>query len=184
MIGFHDLPISEISSTVLKTSRTDSNISTQYIAKALHKSERTIQNWESVIEPSFLDLCMWFSVVDKNIWFYLRNALNPSEPRTISGDSVKLREELINHFCSTSSSELHMIAYLILGEHGSYWNAVLEMMLEHVCLPLSSKVLIDRSIITGYEMDMNDSMVHCSANIMPDADHLEKMLERAISSLK
>lgn len=184
MIGFYDLPISEISSTVLKRSRADSNISTQYMAKALHKSERTIHNWESVIEPSFLDLCSWFSVVDKNIWFYLRNALNPSELRTVSQDNIKLRKELVSHFCSTSSSELHMIAYLILGEHGSYWNAVLEMMLEYICLPLSSRVLIARSIVTGYEVDKNDSTIHCSTNVMPDADHLEKQIETVISVLK
>ncbi len=184
MIGFYDLPISEISSTVLKKSRADSNISTQHMAKALRKSERTIHNWESVIEPSFLDLCSWFSVVDKNIWFYLRNALNPSELRTVSHDSIKLREELISHFCSASSSELHMIAYLIFGEHGSYWNAVLEMMLEHICLPLSNRVLIARAIVTGYEVDMNDSTVHCSSNIMPSIDHLENQVEAAISLLR
>lgn len=184
MIGFHNLPISEISSTVLKKSRADSNISTQYMAKALHKSERTILNWESVIEPSFLDLCSWFSVVDKNIWFYLRNALNPSEPRTVPQENIKLREDLVRHFNSTSSTELHMIAYLIFGEHGSYWNAVLEMMLEHRCIHLSNRVLIARSIITGYEADLNDSTTHCSTNIMPNIDHLEAQIEETLSGIK
>ena len=184
MIGFHNLPISEISATVLKESRADSNISMQYMAKALHKSERTIYNWETIIEPSFLDLCSWFSVVDKNIWFYLRNALNPSEPRTISQENIKLREELIRHFSSTPSSELHMIAYLIFGEHGSYWNAVLEMMLEHRCIHLSNRVLIARSIVTGYEADINDSTIHCSANIMPNMDRLEMQIEESVSVLK
>lgn len=184
MIGFYDLSVTDVTAAILKNSRTDSDISQKYMAKAIHKSERTIQNWETNIQPSFLELNTWFDVLGKNIWFYLRNALNPYEDIGISKDSAQLRSELVRHFSSASSHELRMISYLIFGEYGSYWNAVLEMMFEHISLPMNMRVLIVRSIVTGYEADINSSTLQCSSHILPELSSLEAYVAALVDEAK
>lgn len=184
MIGFYDLSVTDVTAAILKNSRTDSDISQKYMAKAIHKSERTIQNWETNIQPSFLELNTWFDVLGKNIWFYLRNALNPYEDICISKDSAQLRGELVKHFNSASSRELRMISYLIFGEYGSYWNAVLEMMFEHISLPMDARVLIARSIVTGYEADINSSTLQCSSHILPELNSLEAYVTALLNEAK
>ena len=184
MIGFYDLSVTDVTAAILKNSRTDSDISQKHMAMAIRKSEHTIQNWETNIQPTFLELNTWFDILGKNIWFYLRNALNPYEEICISEDSAQLRGELVSHFSSASSKELRMISYLIFGEYGSYWNAVLEMMFEHISLPLDTRVLIVRSIVTGYEADINSSTLQCSSHILPELNSLEAYVAALVNEAK
>lgn len=174
MVGFYNLPVTYVTATILKESRINSDVSQKYMAKALNRSERTIQNWEKDIQPSVLEMNTWFRILDKNMWFYLRNALDPFEPVSLSEATASLRSELVEHFNAASHSELLMTAYLMFGEYGSYWNAVLEMMTEYVSLPSDMCALIARSIVTGYEADINAETLQCRNYILPQMTHLEK----------
>lgn len=184
MVGFYNLPVTYVTATILRESRISSNVSQKYMAKALNKSERTIQNWEKDIQPSVLELNTWFRILDKNMWFYLRNALDPFEPVSLSGATASLRSELAEHFNAASSGELLMTAYLMFGEYGSYWNAVLEMMAEYVSLPSDMRALISRSIVTGYEADINAETLQCRNYILPQMGHLEQYVSTLTESAK
>lgn len=184
MVGFYDLPVTYVTAKILRESRIDSEVSQEQMAKAVNRSERTIQNWEKDIQPSFLEMCTWFRALDKNPWFYLRNALNPFEPVSLTEDTVPLRERLTKHFSTASHGELLMLAYLIFGEYGSYWNAVLEMMLEYVCLPPYMAALIARSIVTGYETDINTETLQCRNYILPELEHLERYADSLMEKAK
>ena len=184
MVGFYNLSVTYVTATILKESRVSSNVSQKYMAKALNKSERTIQNWEKDIQPSVLELNTWFRILDKNLWFYLRNALDPYEPVSLSGATASLRSKLVDHFSAASSGELLMTAYLMFGEYGSYWNAVLEMMVEYVSLPPDMCALISRSIVTGYEADINAETLQCRNYILPQMEHLEKYVSTLIENAR
>lgn len=184
MVGFYNLPVTYVTATILRESRISSNVSQKYMAKALNKSERTIQNWEKDIQPSVLELNTWFRILDKNMWFYLRNALDPFEPVSLSGATASLRSELAEHFNAASSGELLMTAYLMFGEYGSYWNAVLEMMAEYVSLPSDMRALISRSIVTDYEADINAETLQCRNYILPQMGHLEQYVSTLTESAK
>ena len=184
MVGFYNLPVTYVTATILRESRISSNISQKYMAKALNKSERTIQNWEKDIQPSVLELSTWFRILDKNLWFYLRNALDPFEPVSLSGATASLRNKLTEHFNIASSGELLMTAYLMFGEYGSYWNAVLEMMTEYVSLPTDMRALISRSITTGYEADILAETLQCKNYIQPQMEHLEQYVNTLMTKAK
>lgn len=184
MVGFYEKSVTDVTSAMLKNSRMNNDVSQKNMSKALNKSERTIQNWETSIQPTFLEINSWFSVLGENMWFYLRNALNPYETIEISDDSVPLRNELIRHFNTAPLPEVRMLAYLIFGEYGSYWNAVLEMMYEHICLPLDMRVLVVRAIVTGYEADINDATLQCGDHILPNLTDLESYVNTLVTAAK
>lgn len=166
----------EVSAKVLTESRIDSGVTQQYMAKAMGKSQRTIQNWENGSNPSFLDMCLWFHILDKQLWDYLRNALNPVEELGTDSLSKRYRNELVEYFNSANASEIRKLCYLILGEYGSNWNAVLEMMIEHVCTPLHHRVMMARSIMISYELDRNDELLRGIESMHPDLENLLKCI--------
>ena len=55
-------------STILVRSRMDAGVTQREMAKAMGKTERTIQNWESNCYPTFLELRQWFYVLDISPW--------------------------------------------------------------------------------------------------------------------
>lgn len=180
-----DMNFSEVASSILRRSRVDSGVSQLYMAKAMGKSERTIQNWESTSEPTFLEICLWCRILDKKVWDYLRNAIDPSEPFGTNENDRHLRNDLTAHFNAADSKELRKLAYLILGKYGSYWNAVLEMMVEHVCTPLYQRIMTARSMLISYELDSNDTTARCTeVHIRPDLDNLKECIELATEAAK
>lgn len=176
--------LSDISSMILTKSRCDSGVTQGYMAKAMGKSERTIQNWETSYEPSFLEICLWFHVLDKRLWNYLRNALDPNELLGTNEEDKRLRSELISHFEKADSQEIRKLSFLILGEYGSYWSAVLEMMVEYACIPIYQRILIARSILISYELDQNDKISKNENDIHPDLDNLKECIDLGISAAK
>lgn len=184
MVGFYEKSVTDVTSSILKDSRMDNDVSQRNMSKAMNKSERTIQNWETNIQPTFLEINAWFNALGENMWFYLRNALNPHEPIKNSEDSKPLRNELIRQFNTAPLHEVRMLAYMIFGEYGSYWNAVLEMMYEHVCLPLNMRALVVRAIVTGYEADINDATLQCDDHILPRLSDLESYVNRLVNAAK
>ena len=184
MVGFYEKSVTDVTSAMLKNSRTDNDVSQRNMSKALNKSERTIQNWETNTQPTFLEINSWFNALGENMWFYLRNALNPYEPIEISDDSSQLRNELIRKLNTAPLQEVRMLSYLIFGEYGSYWNAVLEMMYEHINLPLNMRVLVVRAIVTGYEADINDATLQCGEHILPSLNSLEAYISKLVNAAK
>ena len=184
MVGFYEKSVTDVTTSMLKNSRMDRGVSQGDMSKALGKSERTIQNWETSIQPTVLEINCWFDVLGENMWFYLRNALNPYEPIKNSEDSKSLRNELIRQFNTATLHEIRMLAYLIFGEYGSYWNAVIEMMYEHINLPLNMRVLVVRTIVTGYEADINDATLQCGDHILPKLSDLESYVNRLVNAAK
>ena len=183
-VGACDMNISELASKILSRSRVDSGKTQLYMAKAMGKSERTIQNWESTGEPSFLEICYWLHILDKNFWDYASDVLYHNESTGTDKMNQELREDLQQYFIKADIKELRKLCHLIVGGYGSYWNAVLEMMMAHVCTPLYQRVMTARTILISYELDSNENSSQKIDHILPDIDNLKRCIDLATAAAK
>lgn len=171
-------------SSLMAQARIDSGATQKELAKALGKTEHTIHNWESGYDPSFLDLCAWFRVLNMPAWPYVHSALYPNERLTFHEDDNRRRNELIAYLSWIDSRELRKLFYLMAGDHGSNWCAVLEMMFEHVCSPLSQRVISARSVMIGYQIEQRSQQLLGVDHIMPDLDNLEHCIRLGTEAAK
>lgn len=168
---------SKISSIIMEEARLDAGKSHSFLAKALGKTERTIRNWEKNSEATFLDMCMWFHVLDKPIWSYMRSEMIIGELVEFSDADLQFQNELLQYCEQLEHAELRKLCFLIFWKHGSSWHSLLELMIEHVNSPLSQRVISARSVLIGYEMDSNDARLFEPIGILPDLDNLRKCIE-------
>ena len=163
-------------SAMLARARMDSGATQEELAKALGKTLHTIQKWETNYDPSFLDVCTWFRVLNMPAWTYIHCMLYPTERLTFLEGDEKRREEVVTYLSSTGSAELRKIFYLVAGMHGSNWLAVLEMMFEHVCSPLAQRVISARSVLIGYQLEQENQQLLKTDHIMPDIENLNRCI--------
>jgi len=171
-------------SALLAQARMDSGATQKELAKALGKTEHTIQKWETEYSPSFLDLCTWFRVLNMPAWTYIHCTLYPTEKLIFLEGDEKFRSELVSYISGNDSTELRKIFFLVAGMHGSNWMAVLEMMFEHVCSPLAQRVISARTVLIGYQMDQRDKQLLGAEHIMPDIENLNRCIALGTEAAK
>ena len=164
--------------------RIDSGATQKEVAKALGKTEHTIHNWESGHNPSFLDLCAWFHVLNMSAWRYIHCTLYPMEKLTFLEDDEKRRSELVSYLSGISNTELRKLLYLVAGNHGSNWFAILEMIFEHACSPLSQRVISARSVLIGYQMEQQSQQLQYVDHVLPDLENLERCIRLGTNAAK
>lgn len=120
---------------------------------------------------------MWFHVLDKPMWNYLRSKMIIGESIDFSEDDLRSQEDLLTYCTQLERSELRKLCFLIFWKHGSNWQSLLELMIEHVNSPLSQRVISARSVLIGYEMDSNDARLFEPIGILPDLDNLKHCIE-------
>lgn len=169
-------------STILVRSRMDAGVTQREMAKAMGKTERTIQNWESNCSPTFLELRQWFYVLDISPWPYIRPFLYPSEDACCSCPNTLEKRSLIQYIQTCPEDELKRFAYLIGGSHGSEWYAVLEMLFVHVCEPLPQRIISARSILLGYTLDSKSGKIRDPLCVQPDLANLNACIDRGIEA--
>ena len=102
--------------------------------------------------------------------------LYPTEKLSFQEGDEKRRREVVEYLASTSRTELRKIFYLVAGMHGSNWMAVLEMMFEHVCSPLAQRVISARSVLIGYQLELQNQQLLKTDHIMPDIENLNRCI--------
>lgn len=173
-----------LSSQIIRKARLDAGIDCSFLAKALGKTERTIRNWETSIEPAFLDVCAWFHILGKPLWVYLRSEVLPYETIDFPDDVKANRTELIKYISSMPPCDVRKLCYLIFAKHGSNWQSLLELMLEHACSPLSQRVISARSVLIGYQLDLVGDDISLLADFQPNVEHLTKCIEQGTEAAK
>ena len=171
-------------SAMLARARMDSGATQEELAKALGKTQQTIQKWETNYNPSFLDVCTWFRVLNMPAWTYIHCMLYPAERLTFLEGDEKRRREVVDHLASAGSAELRKLFYLVAGTHGSNWLAVLEMMFEHICSPLAQRVISARSVLIGYQLEKGNRQLLETDHIMPDIENLNRCIALGTEAAK
>lgn len=171
-------------SALLAKARIDSGATQKELAKALGKTLYTIQKWETGYNPSFLDLCTWFRVLNVPAWPYIHCMIYPTEKLVFQEEDEKRRREVINYLSSAPSDEMRKLFYLITGMHGSNWMAELEMMFEHVCSPLAQRVISARSVLIGYQLEQWNQQLLDTEHILPDMENLNRCIELGTEAVK
>lgn len=174
----------KIVSGILSQARQDAGVSKKDLAKALGKTERTIQNWESGFDPSFLDICMWFHAIGKSAWAYIQCSIYNHDVHCQDEYAKACRQEVLKYFAAAEISEVRKFSYIIMGEHGSNWLATLEALFEHVCTPLAQRVISARNILINYSVDEQHGEIVATGNIKPDMDNLRRCIELGTEAAK
>lgn len=167
---------SENISALLAKARIDSGATQKELAKALGKTQQTIQKWETGYNPSFLELCKWFRVLNMPAWTYIHCMFYPAERLTFHESDEKRRGDVVAYLSTCGSSELRKLFYVTTAPHGSNWMAVLEMMLEHVCSPMAQRVISARSVLIGYQIEQRNHQLLEPGYILPDIENLDRCI--------
>lgn len=167
----------KVSSQIMQKARKDAGISLQYLAMAFGKTDRTIRTWESSMEPPFVDVCLWFRIIGKSIWNYMREAFFEGENSEFTEEERELKQELYHYASNMEHSEIRKLCFLIFGNHGSNWHSILELMIEHVNTPLSQRVISARLVLLCYEMSLN-TIQDENVDILPDLGYLKSCIEK------
>lgn len=171
-------------SALLAKARIDSGATQKELAKALGKTQQTIQKWETGYSPSFLELCKWFRVLNVPAWSYIHCMFYPAERLTFHESDEKRREEVIAYLSACSHFEMRKLFYVITAPHGSNWMAVLEMMLEHVCSPMAQRVISARSVLIGYQIEQHNHQLLEPGYILPDIENLDRCIALGTEAAK
>ena len=176
--------LDKISSFIMIKARKDAGVSYRFLAKALGKTERTIRNWESCIEPSVLDMNAWFNALEKPLWAYLLHLAMPCEEVEKTKSDLAFCAELCEHFETCDENEVKKLCFLIFADHGSFWHGILEMMIEYVCTPVCQRILSSKAVILGYELDAFHNNLVATQYISPDIDNVKSLIERGTVAAK
>lgn len=172
------------SSALLANARTDSGVTQLEMAKALGKTLHTIQKWETDYDPPFLDLCNWFRVLDMPLWPYMLCKNYPTEKISFREGDERRRRQMVAYIATADSTQLRKLVYLIAGMHGSNWMALLEMMLEYVCLPAAQQVIAVRSVLINYELEHGNPQTWKPDDTLPDFENLNRYFDSLLQAAR
>lgn len=158
-------------------SRADSGKSQEFMAMGLGVSKKTIQNWEKGISsPSLFQGFEWFKLLGLNPTPYFYAFLYPDLMDGVSpgDDDEKIESALFQLIQSLTMKEKRELFFLMMGEHGSSWYSLLQMMTAHCHTTMQSRALVARIVCENFEMDKERNMLVCPNHIMPDIVTLER----------
>lgn len=180
-----DLDRRERFARVWTTSRADAGKTQDFMAKGLHVSKKTIQNWEKgITAPDFFEGSEWFRVLGLNPMPYYLKYLFPDEFSEMDDenetdiDGILLM--LVKNMTETEKKEL---LYLIAGDHGSPWYSLLQMFTAHCHTSLKSRAIVASTILENYKMEEALGETVCSRDIEPDVETLDKAVKKARESV-
>lgn len=155
--------------------------SQEYMAAELCVSKKTIQNWEKgVSSPSFFQSLEWFRVLNVNPFPYYLMIIFPDELFEIKGNSEDDKiEEAFDALTKTFSiNTKRALLYMFYGNHGSSPNAIMQLILAHLHLPMKDRVAPATIVFSMYEMEKELGNLICIDNIQPDMDVLNNAIHK------
>ncbi len=168
-------------------SRADAGRSQEFMALGLGVSKKTIQNWEKgVSSPSFFQTFEWFRLLGLNPIHYFYAFLYPNcmENISLNAEDEEIESALLQLVKDLTVMEKRQLFYLMMGEHGSSWYSVLQMMTAHCHTTIQSRAVAARIVCDNYEMEKERNMLVCPDNIQPDIETLEGAVELGKNAAK
>ncbi|MDD6284835.1 MAG: helix-turn-helix transcriptional regulator [Firmicutes bacterium] len=154
-------------------SRAESGRSQEYMGLSIGVSKRTIQNWErGISSPNLLQGIEWFRVLNINPLHYFMEFMYP-DAFDDDADDDKTEQVLIELIKQCTSLEKKQLLYLITGDHGSTWHALLQMVTAHCHTTMQSRVSAARIIAENFEIEEQTGQLVCKDAVMPNIDYLK-----------
>ena len=160
-------------------SRADAGKSQEFMALSLGVSKKTILNWERGLSaPNLFQCAEWFRVLGLNPTPYHLEYLYPGAfgDATAANDDEKVEETLISMKKNATSKEKKQLIYLMSGNHGSSWYALLQLLTMHCQTSLQSRLNAARIIIDNYEIESKTKKIVDSDGVKPDLDLIKSAM--------
>lgn len=185
MIG-NEAEIAERFAKMWRKSRMDAGRSQEWIAKQLHVSKTTVQNWENGLScPNQMTAFRWFEILGVNPMAYYMELLFPEiEEIKETGDEDQIEKSLIRIIHNLPKRHKAKLLYLFAGNHGSSPTAILELMNAHLQLPLLARLGIGAQVATNYEVFQEVDQLVAPDAIKPDINLLSDAVKAAKEALK
>lgn len=162
-------------------SRADAEKSQEYMALGLGVSKKTIQNWEKgIAAPNLYQGFEWFQLLGLNPLRYYLEFLYPclfNEDDDNQNDK-KINEALISLIENFSPLEKKQLLYLIAGDHGSSWYALLQLFTAHCHTSMQSRASTARLILENYEIENKNNKLVCPDDVKPDMSILNQAISQ------
>lgn len=185
--NINEVEITDRLAEMLKQSRIDQEITRKQLAKRLHKSDKTLQNWEEgYSSPDIVDLLRWFHCLGLNPLRYILDFCFPEvyKDTDLNGDIDKIKDTLLEYIKDTASKdEIRKLSYCIFGNTGSSWNAQLDMITAHNHLPLIARIGSAKNIHDMYQMCESLGLLVGTEYIKPNLVSLSNAYEYAKESV-
>lgn len=168
---------------IFSTTRYKSGYSQEYMAAELGVSKKTIQNWEKGTScPSLLQVLDWFDVIGENPTPYIMSCAYPNEiKKNIDASNDKEINKIFKKTIESLPAQAKKgMIYLFCGNHGSSPEALLQLTLAHIHLPMRDRLAPAVIVAQMYKMEESLGNLVCTEDIMPNMD----ILERAIMNAK
>lgn len=152
-------------------SRADAAKSQEYMALGLGVSKKTIQNWEKgIASPNLYQAVRWFQLLELNPMHYFLEFFYPCIFDENENDEANkdLEEALICLIKNSSNIEKKQLLYIISGNHGSSWYALLQLLTAHCHTSMQSRAATARLILDNYEIENKNNKLVCPEDILPD----------------
>lgn len=164
-------------------SRADAEKSQEFMALGLGVSKKTIQNWEKgIASPNLYQSLEWFQLLGLNPLHYYLEFLYPWIFKA-DGDEEKdktLEKALITMIENLSTLEKEQLLYIMSGNHGSSWHALLQLFTAHCHTSMQSRVATARLVADNYEIENKNNKLVCPDDVQPDI----RVLKQAVSKGK
>ncbi len=162
-------------------SRADAGKSQEFMALNLGVSKKTIQNWERGLSaPNLFQCSEWFRVLGLNPTSYHLEFLYPTTFNNAStiNDEQNIEQTLISMIKNASTLEKQQLLYLMSGNHGSSWYALLQLFTAHCHTSLQSRIVVARTVCDNYEIEETTQQIVCPNDIKPDLTFLKVAIEQ------
>lgn len=139
----------------LEMARAESGLSQQKLADRMGVGRTSIYRYEQgTMTPDASTIIKWFVCCGVAVKRYIDACLHPGLLESLAEDTGtgNKRYALIKHIEETNAEEIDLLFYLIYGNHGSDYLAVLCEVVANLHTTLRDRVSICRAITGHYEM--------------------------------
>ena len=166
-------------------SRADAEKSQEFMALGLGVSKKTVQNWEKGISaPDLFQGSEWFRILGLNPLPYYLAFLFPELFGDVSPNTPDEEVDLALHHLIDQATpmEKRQLLFLMAGQHGSSWYALLQMFTAHCHTSMQCRVATARIVLDNYEMQQETNELVCTDNVAPNLDILRNAIESGKSA--
>lgn len=168
-------------SSLLATSRAETEVSQETMALELGVSRGTIANWEKGLsKPDIIQFLQWFEVLGKNPTSSIFEFANPVKFENLFQEEsdADVDDALNEMISSLSLQQKKGILYLLYGTYQGDPFAMLQLFIAHAHLPMEYRFSVANQICEIYKLCERANMLKDTERVMPNIPALEEAIQK------